>query len=59
VNGSTSPTRRIPSGSRARSGKRIREQADASARSFNTRKSIRQAQGGAVYDVDGAGARGT
>jgi len=30
-------------------------QADASALQFNTRKSIRQAQGGAVYDADVAG----
>ena len=31
------------------------EQADASATLFNTRKSISQAQGGAVYDIDAAG----
>ena len=31
------------------------EQADAAATLFDTRKSIRQAQGGAVYDVDAAG----
>ena len=31
------------------------EQADAAATLFNTRKSIRQVQGGAVYDIDAAG----
>jgi iron complex outermembrane receptor protein len=57
VNGLDQPETQDPLGLTRAQWEQNPEQADASATLFNTRKSIRQAQGGAVYDVEGLGAR--
>jgi iron complex outermembrane receptor protein len=57
ANGLDQPETQDPLGLTRAQWEQNPEQADPSATIFNTRKSIRQAQAGAVYDVDAAGAR--
>jgi iron complex outermembrane receptor protein len=57
ANGLDQPDTQDPLGLTRAQWEQNPEQADPSATIFNTRKSIRQAQGGAVYDVDALGAR--